>query len=389
MEMWTPYTRAERDRRWNAVRQGAAGAGLDCIFVPLGNGVDGRYLTGFRAASVVIPTDGRPPIVVTDPFTQRGAVNPWVPEPRRADGGGWGQAMARALVDLSLERARIGVAGLRGGRLAHVRAPEGVVNHSPYAEVVRQLPSAIFEDATDVVGSVRHVKSAEEIDCLRHAVEIAEAGIDVMIAEARPGVELGPVYARVMERMLELGSEYYPLAIAADPAGTPSPVRYTNPPPRKQLRPNALITPEVSAVWGAQLAEEYQPILLGPIPDEWRPVIDLQQEVYQAGLKLMKPGTAFGDLIDFVNSFGERARLKTAIAMYGRSLGDDGPRLSPGMTSEGVRDLAIQRGSAWVWRPYAMTSDERTGFSWGGVVVITETGGKALSRRTHRLVSTG
>ena len=69
--IWAGYSLAERDRRWNVVRENAARAGFDCIFVPLGNGIDGRYLTQLRAASVVMPTDGRPPIVVTD----RGAIN--------------------------------------------------------------------------------------------------------------------------------------------------------------------------------------------------------------------------------------------------------------------------------------------------------------------------
>ena len=32
---WKGYSLAERDRRWNAVRQRAADAGFDCIFIPL------------------------------------------------------------------------------------------------------------------------------------------------------------------------------------------------------------------------------------------------------------------------------------------------------------------------------------------------------------------
>src|SRR5437763_12201480 len=63
---WKGYSLAERDRRWAAVRQNAAEAGFDCVFVPVGNGSDARYLTQLGAASVVLPTDGRPPIVVSD-----------------------------------------------------------------------------------------------------------------------------------------------------------------------------------------------------------------------------------------------------------------------------------------------------------------------------------
>lgn len=380
--IWSGYSVAERDRRWAAVRENAERAGLDCVFVPLGNGIDGRYLTQFRAASVVLPTDGRPPIVITD----RGAINDWVPEPRHTRRA-WSEMMAEALIDAGMERARIGVVGLRGGRLAHVRAIDGVVNHSSYAEVVRQLPNATFVDATDVVGMVRYVKSDEEIACLRRSTLIAEAGVEEMAELARPGVDEAVLYARVTGRMLEMGSEWVPLAMYTGPIDGPEPERHTNPPLGRRLQANDLITNEVSASFGVQVAQEDQPILLGPIPDAWRPVIDLQREVFEAGLERMKPGTTFGELIDFVNGYGARRGMKTLILMHGRGAGDDGPLLTPRALGENVRDLRIEKGNAWVWKPYAMSADERIQFVWGGDVLVTDRGGEALFKRPHGMAS--
>ena len=253
-----------------------------------------------------MPTDGRPPIVITD----RGAINDWVPEPAtpacmgRADGPG---VDGRGHGACAYRRR-----WLEGGRLSHVRSVDGVVNHSSYAEVVRRLPSATFEDATDVVGLARYVKSDEEIANLRRATEIAEAGIDEMIEVARPGVDEAVLYARVTGRMLEMGSEWHPLAMHTDPIDLEDPHRWTNPPLGRRLQPNALITNEVSAVRGAQMAQEDQPVLLGPIPDAWRPVIDLQREVFEAGLNYMTPGRSFEDMIDFVNGFGAGPRHEDA-----------------------------------------------------------------------------
>ncbi len=380
--IWSGYSVAERDRRWAAVRENAARAGIDCVFVPLGNGIDGRYLTQLRAASVVLPTDGRPPIVITD----RGAINDWVPEPRHTRRA-WAEMMAEALIDAGMERARIGVVGLRGGRVAHVRAIDGVVNHSSYAEAVRRLPNATFEDATDVVGMVRYVKSDEEIACLRRSTQIAEAGVEEMAELARPGVDEAVLYARVTGRMLEMGSEWVPLAMYTGPIDGPEPERHTNPPLGRRLQANDLITNEVSASFGVQVAQEDQPILLGPIPDAWRPVIDLQREVFEAGLERMKPGTTFGELIDFVNGYGARRGMKTLILMHGRGAGDDGPLLTPRALGENVRDLRIEKGNAWVWKPYAMSADERIQFVWGGDVLVTDRGGEALFKRPHGMVS--
>ena len=379
---WQGYSLAERDRRWNAVRESAAKRGLDCIWVPLGNGTDARYLTQLRASSIVLPTDGRPPIVITD----RGAQNHWVPEPRHTSRA-WAEPMAQALLDAGMECARIGVVGLKGGKVTHVRAFDGVVNHSSYAHVVRHLSKATFEDAMDVVGFVRTIKSDEEIACLRRATVIAEAGIDEMAKVARPGVDAALLYAAVMERMLEMGSEYYPLAFYADPIGASEGRRYTNPPIGKRLESNTLIANEVSAVWGAQVAQEDQPILLGRIPDQWKPVIELQRDIFYAGLEFMKPGTLFGHLIDFVNGFGAKRGMKTLILMHGLGLGDDGPLLSPRSRGEQVRELRIEKGSAWVWKPYAMSADERIKFVWGGDVVVGDKGGEALFKRPHGMIS--
>ena len=382
---WKGYSLAERDRRWNAVHRNAAEAGLDCVWVPLGNGLDAQYLTQMRLASVVLPTDAtKPPIAVTD----RGIGNSWVPETRSANRL-WAPPMAQALVDAGMERARIGVVGLKGGKVTHVRAIDGVVNHTSYEDVVRKLPNATFEDATDVVGFARFVKSDEEIECLRHSALIAEAAVDEMIEMARPGVDAALLYARIMGRLLELGSQYYAAALKIGPIGGPEPYRHTSPPLGQRLQPNDLITNEICAIWGNQVAQEDQPVLLGPVPDDWKAVVDLQAEVFQAGLERMKPGTSFGEFIDFTNNFGNKTggRLKTLVLLHGRGLGDDGPLLTPRARGEAIRDVRFEKGNAWVWKPYAMTADSRIEYVWGGDVVVTDNGGEVLFKRPPGMVS--
>ena len=90
---WTGYSLAERDWRWRCVREGAAQAGFDCILVPLcvdgrnlhlsleqarGTRSDCRFLTCLDNAAVILPSDGREPIIVSD----QESGNDWVPEPR-------------------------------------------------------------------------------------------------------------------------------------------------------------------------------------------------------------------------------------------------------------------------------------------------------------------
>jgi Xaa-Pro aminopeptidase len=277
--------------------------------------------------------------------------------------------------------------GLKGGSVTHCSSIDGVVNHTALAQVMSKVPNATFEDATDVVGLVRYVKSEEEIAFVRRSAAVAAAGVDELMNLARPGVDAGVLYADVTARLLELRSEYYPLVLTLDPIDTPKSRRYANPPIGKRLENNSLINNEVSAILGAQLTQVSQPILLGKIPDEWKPVIELQKEAYEAGLALIKPGSTLGALKQFVNTFGAKRKMKTVIQMHGCGYGDDGPVLTPKSRPDGLRDLRIQKGNAFVWKPVAMTADERIQFAWGGPVIVTDKGCEALFTRPHGMVS--
>jgi Xaa-Pro aminopeptidase len=380
--LWNGYSLGERDRRWQAVRENAAKAGFDCVLVPLGNGIDGRYMTQLRCSAMVLPTNGRAPIVIAD----RRSSNEWVPVPWQT-GREWAEPMGEALLDLGMHRARVGVVGLTGGGVTHCNSIDGVVNHTAFEHVMGMVPSASFADATDVVGLVRYVKGEEEIAFVRRSAEVAVAGLDELLKRARPSVDLGLVYADTLARMLELGSEYFPMTLEIGPIGPGKPKRYTNPPIGRRLEKNALVTTEVNAIIGAQLTQVCQPIVIGAIPDAWKPVVALQKEVYEAGLSIIKPGTSFGELVDFVNGFGATRGMKTMIQMHGCGYGDDGPLLNARFPGDRVRGLRIEKGNVFVWKPVAMTNDERLQFSWGGPVLVAEKGAEALFKREHGMVS--
>ena len=395
--IWKGYSLAERDWRWQRVRDRAAKAGFDCIFVPLcvdgrnlhlsleqarGTRSDCRFLTQLENASVVLPTDGRTPIIISDQETG----NEWVPDPRSVDGS-WGKSMAQALIDAGTERARIGVSGIRRGFYTHGRAYHGVVNHSSYVEVLQRLPNATFENATDVVGYARYVKSEEQIACLRRGAAIAAAGIEKMIELARPAMDEGILYTRVMQRMVSLGSEYYPMAFYSGVHGGRRLPRFEDPTEGRFLQPMYRIANEVDAVFGGLIAQEQQPIFLGPIPDAWKPAIEAQRDLYYAGLEILTPGRTFGEFMDFVNSFGEKRGLKSTLLMHGRGYGDDGPLFTPQNRGGRTRDVVIEKGNVFIVKPIVSSADGSFDTSWGGCVAVTEKGGEPLVKRTPGMVS--
>jgi Xaa-Pro dipeptidase len=393
---WTGYSLAERDWRWQRVRDGAAKAGFDGIFVPLcvdgrnlhlsleqarGTRSDSRFLTGFDNAAVILPTDGRSPVIISD----EEAGNDWIREFRPVEHS-WGASMARALLDAGMERARIGVSGIQRGFYTHGRAFHGVVNHSSYAETLRRLPNATFENATDVVGHARYIKSPEQIACLRRGAAIAAAGIERMIELAQPGMDEGLLYTRVMQRMVELGSEYYPMAFYSGLHDNGRLPRFEDPAEGRTLQPMYRIANEVDAVVGGLIAQEQQPIFLGTIPEAWKPAIELQREMYYAGLEHLVPGRPFAEFMDMINNFGAKRGMKSQLLMHGRGYGDDGPLFTPQNHGGRNRDLLIEKDCVFIVKPIAHSADGSFDTSWGGCVLVTENGGEPLVKRTPGMV---
>jgi Xaa-Pro aminopeptidase len=114
----------------------------------------------------------------------------------------------------------------------------------------------------------------------------------------------------------------------------------------------------------------------------------VQQEVWESGLAMMRPGLTFGEIIDFTRDFGAKRGLPTSITMHGRGIGDDnGPLITPRATGEAIRDLRMEAGNVWVWKPAAASADGRFSFTWGGDVLVTERGAERLFQREHGLVS--
>jgi len=226
-----------------------------------------------------------------------------------------------------------------------------VVNHTALEYVKDKVPNATFDDATDVIGFARYVKSEEEIALLRESAQVAAAGLDELIKLARPGVDAGALYSDALSRLLELRSEYFPLTLTIDSIGAQKPKRYVNPPIGRRLEPSALITDEVNAIRGAQLTQVSQPILLGKIPDEWKSVIALHNEVYEAGAAMIKPGATFGALSDFVNGFGAKRGMKTVMQLQGCGYGDDGPLFTAKAHSDRVGDYRSKKATCSSGKP--------------------------------------
>jgi hypothetical protein len=197
----------------------------------------------------------------------------------------------------------------------------------------------------------------------------------------------GLLYARVMHRMISLGSEYYPMALYTGAQGGARLPRFEDPPEGRFLQPGYRIANEVDAVFGGLIAQEQQPIILGSIPESWKSAVAMQTEIYYAALENLKPGRPFAGLMDVINGFGETRGLKSQLLMHGRGYGDDGPLFTPQNQGARNRELVIEEGGVFIVKPIARSADGSFETSWGGCVLVTEKGGEPLVKRTPGMIS--
>ena len=95
------------------------------------------------------------------------------------------------------------------------------------------------------------------------------------------------------------------------------------------------------------VAQEVQPILVAPIPEEWQRAVELQRKVFYGGLECMKPGLKYIEFIDYIQKeIPMPSGFRATVTMHGRGAGDDGPLVTSRSQNEKIRDLTMEKGNA-------------------------------------------
>jgi hypothetical protein len=173
-----------------------------------------------------------------------------------------------------------------------------------------------------------------------------------------------------------------------DPIGARGTHRYLNPPIPHILEPNDLIASEANTLFGGQATQEQQLVVLGPIPDLYRSYVEMQRELFEGSLALLKPGTTFGEIVDYILGYGQGRGVKSLVMIKGPGLGEEGPFAAPTTSVRPeARAVRFQAGNALVWKPTIYSEDMKTNFIWGGCVIVHESGPEVVGKRPQGLVS--
>jgi Xaa-Pro dipeptidase len=401
-----PYPRfslAERDRRWAAVRKLMAARGIDVIVAPQNTGhsmdfqADARYLThcgggGDADIAAVFPLEGDVTAIATSAvprWTPR--VQNWTADVREARRD-YGKQIVGRIRELGLKKPRIGITGL--GEIGGTRSPEGLIIHGTWQRIRDAFPDSDLIDATDILMTVRDVKSEEEVACLTKAVQIIEKGYEAEIAAARSGAVDWEVWAATQYGLLKNGSE---APIHCNWISGPNVVRTLTRPTFRLLERGDLIINELEACWIGYQAQGVQPVFVeeaNPIHVE---LIKIQRDVFNQVLAETKPGSTLGQLSQIADSavaaavpkHGPAAGAKARLTMHGKGAGDDGPIITSAARDPRHLTYELKENMTFTFKPSVSTADGSSICTWGDTVVVTPQGGRRLGTRPHDLAISG
>jgi Xaa-Pro aminopeptidase len=297
--------------------------------------------------------------------------------------------MAERLLELGLQKGRIGVCGLGFG----TRTPEGTIFHGTYLALKEALPEAELVPASDLLQEVRQIKSQEEIDALQRSVDLVERGMDAQAYWAQPGVPDYVVWAETMHAMFVRGSE---LSVHFNWISGQNPGRTLTRPTERPLQRGDLILKEIESSVIGYRAQQLRPVAVLECDPMISELSKLHAELYDELLAFLKPGVTVGQLVEKTDEVGAQvapstgplAGAKVAMTLHGRGLGDDHPLVLSG-GYEGTRrawDAQFPENGVYICKPAIRTADRRYEFAWGDPVRTTPKGAVRMGKSPHGII---
>src|SRR5205085_11281712 len=127
--------------------------------------------------------------------------------------------------------------------------------------------------ATFLMYDARYIKSDEELEFIQRATQLAEAALDVLRAEARPGVTERALIGHMLARMVEEGGDLPTMILWS--AGWPQPPTNHYQPTGRPLRAGDMFATELEARWAGYVGQRTQMGFLGPIPGVYQDLAEV------------------------------------------------------------------------------------------------------------------
>lgn len=405
---WPSLSEKERDRRWRLVKEFVKAERLDCLVVFGGQSRErfDRYLTNDRPGGVVIfPLEGEL-VHLTWAFLDltshlesalRGEAS-WVRDMRM---GAWGRGIVEVLREKGYERANIGVVGLN---TVGPYEPEGFIPYRTWAYILANLPYANFREVSTAFCQLIFVKSDEELQLVRRAAEIGELAAEAMMKTTRPGTSEIEIYAAATNQLSLNGARgqsapaghIMSIHSGADNPSWGAPAWLFRGQAPRVVKNGDVVQAEIFSFYAGMETQLQMSIAIEPVDSTNRECAAIARGSYDAGLKALRPGRRFGEVVEAMEEPLRQAKAWNLTPLihslnplcWVGTRGREIPNL-PGIEAykgiggyKGVipladADLVIKAGTVWELEPNACIGKHRVNI--GGTVIVTEEGAVGLN----------
>jgi Xaa-Pro aminopeptidase len=270
-----------------------------------------------------------------------------------------------------------------GGRIGIV----GSLDHRAYSRLAEGLGELV--DMNRAYTRLRLVKSAEEIDWIRLAAELTDAGVRMLQERAAPGVdecELGNIVER---SYVGRGGTTHIHYFGATPMDAPDLAAPSQWPSTRALERGDALACEISASFWEYPGQLLRTFTVDSEPAPlYRELHGVADAAFDALFARLRPGATAADLVE----------ASAVIADAGFTIRDDlvhgfvGGYLPPVLgdttrTLSAVPEFVFEAGMTVVIQPNVITRDERAGVQTGELVLVAEGGAERLHSYERGLLS--
>ena len=307
-----PFTHEEYAARLRAVRARMAQAGTDLLIVSSPENI--CYLSGYESVghfvqqALVVPATGAPALVIRAlelPNAQASSIFDLIVGYEDHEGGS--RAIARTVRDLG------------GARRIGVELRSRALTNRQFAELQELLPEASFADGFGSVEAVRLVKSAAELDCIRRAGRIVEAGMQACLGALASGQAERTIASLAYRTTIDAGSDWTgaPAFVSSGPRSARAHTTWSD----RRLSAGDPVLLEINAAVHRYHAAMMRPAAIAPLDARFAAMMAASRAGLEAALGAIRAGvpahavdracrTAIAD-----HGFGDMFRLRTGYSM--------------------------------------------------------------------------
>jgi Xaa-Pro dipeptidase len=223
---------------------------------------------------------------------------------------------------------------------------------------------------------LRLVKSAEEIEWVRRAAELTDAGVAALREAARPGVDERQLGAAIEAAWLPHGARTHIHFLAATPMADPQVCAPAQWPSDRPLQAGDVLLCEVSANYWEYSAQLLRTFAIEAEPTAlYRELHAVAQAAFETIEGRLRPGATAADLLPAVREIEDAGFAILDDIVHGYV----GGYLPPVIGAHGPPpDFTFEAGMTVVVQPNVVTPDERAGVQTGELLLVTEDGCERL-----------